>query len=206
MQTSRRIHRLHAWAGVCIVAAAVAAAPPPALGQTGKSDFRRGTALAGFAGAASTASREDVAAGAAIGWELTPHFAIEGRGIWLGAGPGANAFAALLGARMPLRTDRPIVPFVSAGVGVYRTTFDTAVPAMPRFYQRRAGEGHGSTFNDFTVAIGGGADLALAQHLSLRPELTILFVTTRSNAHAVPVFGAQVAYHFESHPITPAVR
>jgi len=206
MQTSRRIHRLHAWAGACIVAAAVAAAPPPALGQTGKSDFRRGTALAGFAGAASTASREDVAAGAAIDWELMPHFTVEARGIWLGAGPGASAFAALLGARMPLRADRPIVPFVSAGVGVYRTAFDAVAPAMPRFYQRRMADGPGRSFNDFTAAVGGGADFILAQHLTLRPEVTILVVTTRSNAHAVPVFGAQLAYHFESQPVTPAVR
>jgi hypothetical protein len=55
--------------------------------------------------------------------------------------------------------------------------------------------------------MGGGAPISfLAQHLSLRPELTVLLVTTRSNARAVPVFGTQLAYHFESHPITPAVR
>jgi hypothetical protein len=111
---------------------------------------------------------------------------------------------------VPLLPDRPIVPFVSAGVGVYLTTFDAVVPAMPRFYQRRmmprAGGWNGQTFDDFAVAMGGGADFFLAQHLALRPELTILLVTTRSSAQAVPVFGAQLAYHFESHPITPAMR
>jgi hypothetical protein len=211
METARRIHRFHAWAGACIVAAAVAVSPQLAQGQTtGKTDFRRGTALAGFVGAASPTSDTDLAAGAAIAWELTPHFTVEGRGIWLDAGPRANAFAALLGARVPLLPDRPIVPFVSAGVGVYLTTFDAVVPAMPRFYQRRmmprAGGWNGQTFDDFAVAMGGGADFFLAQHLALRPELTILLVTTRSSAQAVPVFGAQLAYHFESHPITPAMR
>jgi hypothetical protein len=211
METARRIHRFHAWAGACIVAAAVAVSPQLAQGQTtGKTDFRRGTALAGFVGAASPTSDTDLAAGAAIAWELTPHFTVEGRGIWLDAGPRANAFAALFGARVPLLPDRPIVPFVSAGVGVYLTTFDAVVPAMPRFYQRRmmprAGGWNGQTFDDFAVAMGGGADFFLAQHLALRPELTILLVTTRSSAQAVPVFGAQLAYHFESHPITPAMR
>jgi hypothetical protein len=211
MKPAGRIRRFHTWAGACLVAAAFAATPQQAPGQTtGKTDFRRGTALAGFVGAASTASRTDAAAGGAIGWELTPHLAIEGRGIWLDAGPRANAFAALLGARVPLLADRPIVPFVSAGVGVYHATFDAVVPAMPPFYQRRMiprpGGWNGQTFDDFTVGIGGGADFFLAQHLALRPELTVLLVTTRSNAHAVPVFGVQLAYHFESHPITPAVR
>jgi hypothetical protein len=211
MGTVRKIHRFHTWAGACIVAAAVATAPQAAPAQTAdKTDFQRGTALAVFAGAASPVSQTDLAAGAAIGWELTPHFTVEGRGIWLDAGPRANAFAALLGARMPLLADRPIVPFVSAGVGVYRATFDRLVPAMPRFYQRRIvlrpGGWTSQTFDDFAVAMGGGADVFLARHLALRPELTILLVTTRSSAHAVPVFGAQLAYHFESHPITPAVR
>jgi hypothetical protein len=27
---------------------------------------------------------------------------------------------------------------------------------------------------------------------------------TRADTRAVPVFGVQLAYHFESHPITPA--
>jgi len=211
MKTATSVRRFHALAAASLVAAAVAVAPPQAAGQTaGKADFRRGTALAGFVGAASTASRTDAAAGGAIGWELTPHLAIEGRGIWLDAGPRANAFAALLGARVPLLPDRPVVPFVSAAAGLYRATFDAVLPAMPRFYQRRmmprAGESLSRSFDDFTVALGGGADVFLAQHLVLRPELTVLVVTTRSNAHAVPVFGVQLAYHFESHPITPGVR
>jgi hypothetical protein len=211
MKTARRIHRFHTWAGAWIVALAVAGAPQQAAGQTaGKTNFRHGTALAGFVGAASSASRTDVAAGAAIGWELTPHVTIEGRGIWLGTGPRADAFAALLGARMPLLPDRAVVPFVSAAAGLYRATFDAALPAMPRFYQRRmmprAGEWQRRSFDDFSVALGGGADFFLSQHLAFRPEVTVLLVTTRSNAHAVPVFGAQLVYHFEPHSVAPGAR
>jgi hypothetical protein len=46
----------------------------------------------------------------------------------------------------------------------------------------------------------------LARHLALRPEVTVLVVTTRDDARAVPVYGLHLAYHFESHPITPAYR
>jgi hypothetical protein len=57
--------------------------------------------------------------------------------MWFDAGPGADAFAAVLGARIPLLATRPVVPFASASVGVYRATFDAASSRVPSFYQRR---------------------------------------------------------------------
>jgi hypothetical protein len=141
---------------------------------------------------------------------MTPHFTLEGRGIWLDGGRRADAFAALLGARVPLLPARPLVPFLSAGVGMYRATFESASGSIPRFYGRRMtsepGRFQGRTFDDFVVGFGGGSDIFLARHLALRPEVTILLVTTRSDRHTVPVYGVHLAYHFESHPITPAGR
>lgn len=176
-------------------------------------DVAPGTTLAGFVGAASPASGTDAAAGVALGWELTPHFTLEGRGMWLDAGPGAGAFAALFGTRFPLLATRPVVPFASAGVGVYRATFDAASSGVPAFYQRRmmgmmsgTGQFASRTFDDFAVGLGGGADIFLARHLALRPDVTVLMVTTRSDTRAVPVYGLQLAYHFESHPVTPGAR
>jgi hypothetical protein len=194
-----------------VMAVALAAAAHQAAAQTAATtDFQRGTTLAGFAGAAAVASRADLALGAGIGWELTPHFTIEGRGFWLDEGPNADAFAAVLGARVPLLAPRPVVPFVGAGAGLYRARFATIRPGMPRFYQRRmttnARGSTGAIFDDFALSFTGGADVYLARHLALRPELTVLVVTTGSNARAVPVFGAQLAYHFEDRPITPAGR
>jgi hypothetical protein len=206
------MHGVRARAGASIVAAALAGFAPHASGQTvAGADWQQGTTLAGFIGVASSQSVTDAAAGVAVGWEFTPHLAIEGRGLWLDAGAGADAFAALLGARIPLLAGRAIVPFVSGGAGVYRATFDATPAHIPRFYEgrmmpMRAGQSRGWTFDDFVVAAGAGADFALARHLALRPELTVLFVTTRSDTRAIPVFGAQLAYHFESHPITPARR
>jgi hypothetical protein len=209
---STRIHGVRTRAGAAIVAAALAAFAPHASGQTvAGADWHRGTTLAGFIGAASSQSVTDAAAGATLGWEFTPHLAIEGRGLWLDAGPGADAFSALLGARFPILAGRAIVPFVSGAVGVYRATFDATPAAVPRFYAARmmplrAGQSRGWTFNDFVVAAGAGADVALARHLALRPELTVLVVTTRADTRAIPVLGVHLAYHFESHPITPARR
>lgn len=211
MTTSRSIHRLRSGVSTWVLAVAIAGVAQQAWGQTvATTEWRHGTTLSGFLGAASASSDTEVAFGGAVGWELTPHFTVEGRGIWLDAGPRADAFAALLGARIPILPARPVVPFVSGGVGVYRATFDQALSEVPGFYQRRmmsgASEFRGRTFNDFAVALGAGADIFLARHVALRPDVTVLIVTTRSDKRAVPVYGVQLAYHFESHPITPAGR
>jgi hypothetical protein len=176
-------------------------------------EWHRGTTLSGFIGGASPTSGTDVAAGAALGWELTPHFTLEGRGMWLEGGPGTDAFAAVLGGRFPLLAARPVVPFASAGVGMYRATFDPASSRVPGFYQRRmmgtmsgTGQFASRTFDDFAVALGGGADIFLARHLALRPDVTVLLVMSGSDTRAVPVYGLQLAYHFESHPVTPDRR
>lgn len=195
----------------CFAAIALMTSAQNAWSQTIAADeWRHGTTLAGFVGAASASSDTGAAAGAALGWEITPHFTLEGRGIWFDAGHRADAFTAVLGARVPLLPARPLVPFLSAGAGVYRATFESVSTTMPRFYQRRMMSGptefQGRTFDDFVVALGGGVDMFLANHLALRPEVTVLLVTTRSDTRTVPVYGVHLAYHFESHPITPAGR
>jgi hypothetical protein len=192
-----------------VIAVAIVGVAPNAWSQSAAADWHRGTTLAGFFGAASISSDTDAAAGLALGWELTPHFTIEGRGTWFDTGPRADAFAAVLGARVPLLPARPVVPFLSGGVGMYLATFDAAFSGMPEFYRRRLSGVttlRGETFDDFAVAFGGGMDIFLARHLAVRPELTVLVVTGGSDRLAVPVYGVHLAYHFESHSITPASR
>lgn len=207
-KTSRCIHGFRDCVRVGVIAVAIVGVAREAPSQT--AEWHRGTTLAGFVGAASASSDTDVAASAALEWELTPHFTLEGRGMWFDASPGAGAFAAVIGARIPLLATRSVVPFASAGVGVYRATFDPPFSAVPSFYQHRmmagAGQFAGRTFDDFAVALGGGTDIFLARHLALRPDVTVLLVTTRSDTRAVPVYGLQLAYHFESHPVTPVGR
>jgi hypothetical protein len=186
----------------------VACAAIEAGAQTiGKVDWHRGTTLAGFIGAAAPSSETSAAAGLALGWELLPHLVIEGRGIWLDAGANAGSFAAALGARVPLRPARPVVPFLSSGVGFYHASFDRPRAGIPEFYRRRldsAADLASATFDDFAVAFGGGADVFLKEHLALRPEVTVMLVIAGSDVRPVPVYGVQLAYHFEDHPITPA--
>jgi hypothetical protein len=193
-----------------LVAMALVAGTAQQAGAQSASDWRRGTTLAGFAGAASPTSGTDLAAGTALGWELAPHFTVEGRGLWFGTGGQSEAFAALIGARVPFLPARKVVPFASGSVGVYRATVGGGA-STPSFYRRRMGLDDGTfarqrTFDDFVVAVGGGFDVFLATHLALRPEVTVLVVTTRSDTRTVPVYGMHLAYHFESHPITPTRR
>ena len=187
MTSSTRRPGIPARAAACIVAAAMTGFAAHASGQTvAGANWHRGTTLGGFIGAASSQSVTDAAVGVTVGWELTPHLAIEGRGLWLDAGPGADAFTALLGARVPILPGRLIGPFVSGGVGVFRATSD------------------GGSFDDFDLAVGTGANIALGGRLALRPEVTVLLVTTRADTRTIPVFGVHLAYHFDSHPVTPS--
>ena len=67
---------------------------------------------------------------------------------------------------------------------------------MPHFYGRRLGPADAArshTFEDFAVAFGGGADFFLSPHLAVRPDLTVVLVTTRSDTAAGPVYGVQLA-------------
>jgi hypothetical protein len=43
----------------------------------------------------------------------------------------------------------------------------------------------------------------VSRHIALRPELTVMVVSARSDTLVAPVFGMHMAYHFESHPLTP---
>jgi hypothetical protein len=191
-----------------IVVALLLALPWDAQAQASvvNEEWRHGTTLAGFVGAGSPFAGVDPALGLSLGWEMKPWLGFEGRGTWFLAPDGASAFAAAFSTRIAFDSARPVLPYASAGVGFYRATFDMpASNAMPRFYRRRLGEAGllGRTFDDLLLTVGGGAEVFLSRHVALRPELTVMMVTARSDVRAIPVFGVQMAYHFESHPITP---
>ena len=191
-----------------IVVAVLLALPRDVCAQASvvNEEWRHGTTLAGFVGAAALFSGVDPALGLSLGWEMTPWFGLEGRGTWFPGPDGMSAFAASFGGRIAFESARPMLPFASAGIGFYRAVFDTPTPdAMPRFYRQRMNDAGllGRTFDDLLVTIGAGTEVFLSRHVALRPELTVMMVAARSDARAIPVFGVQVAYHFESHPITP---
>jgi hypothetical protein len=179
------------------------------LAQPTPQEWHKGTALSVFGGAASASSGTDGAAGAAIGWEFTPRFTLEGSGLWT-AGRDVEGFSALAGTRINLLPPRGVVPFVVAGLGLYQATLDVDRSETPQFYTRRmrvairAGSGGPQqTFRDFATSIGGGIDLYLKQHLALRPDVRVLFVHADGDTRPMGVYGVHLVYHFEEHPITP---
>ena len=191
----------------CMALVALLAATPAAAQSAPDNEWRAGSTLSGFVGAA-TAPHGDTAnaLGGTIGWDLTPRFGIDGRSLWVPSGHG-DAFAATLAGRVMIGTARPVLPFVSAGVGFYRATFDTATPSVANFYRRRMMTREsglrGYAFTDFAATLSAGSDVFLSRHVALRPELSLLVVTASCHARLVPVFGVHLGYHFESRPITP---
>ena len=184
-----------------IAAIAILTMATQAWGQTSSgAQWQRGTTLGGFAGA-STADGTTAAFGTSLGWELNRHLTIEGRGMWFPDDPDASDFFAWLGAVVPFRPGSVIEPFASAGVGMYMATVDAVAGDVPAFYQERMNGRQRATFDDFALGFGGGANVFVTPHIAIRPEITLIFVTTTTEARTVPVFGVNVAYHFESHKI-----
>ena len=202
MTTSKELQRWRWGAGAAIVTLAILAAPASAQ-NPGSGGWQRGTVLTTFGGAGTASSQTDVAAGVSLGWEVAPRLIIEGRGVWFNANTGSSEFTAILGPRIPLRPARRWNPYVSTGVGMFRSTFDSTATNIPDFYLSRidpAGPRAG-TFDDFLYTVGGGLDIFVNDHFALRPEWSVLFVTSGSDTRAVHLYGVTIAYHFEHHPI-----
>jgi len=173
--------------------------------QTVPMDWRHGTTLMSFVGAESASPDTSPAAGVGVGWEVTRHLSFEGRGTWVRVSDRPSEFDATLSAQVALLTPRLAVPFVSAGVGMYRATFHSASASTPDFYRKRMSPdlfgARTETFQDFLVTVGGGVNLFVSSHLALRPQANLLLVTTRSDARPLAEYGMHVVYHFEAHRV-----
>jgi hypothetical protein len=181
-----------------LVAAARASA------QTAPMDWRHGTILEGFVGTQTASSDVSPAAGVGLGWEMTRRLSFEGRGTWFAVNEGPSDFSATLAAHVALLRPRTVVPFVSAGVGMYRATVNSAWADVPEFYRlRMSPEAPGNhTFEDFLMTFGGGVNVFVTSHLALRPEANLMLVTTTNDARPVGMYGVQVVYHFEAHTVS----
>jgi hypothetical protein len=182
--------------GLATIAILVFAVEAWGQASTG-AQWRRGTTLAGFGGAA-TASGTTPSLGTSLGWEINPHLTLEGRGLWLPHDPGSTDFFAWLGAVVPVRPAARVVPFASAGVGMYQATVNAA-DGVPNFYEPRMAGRQRATFEDFALAFGGGANIFVSSHIAIRPQVDLLLVTTSDDSRPMAVYGVHLAYHFESH-------
>jgi hypothetical protein len=208
MTTQSIAARSHRAAGSLFVVAAILIASPVLAQHTAAApgpDWQHGTTLVGFAGAQSASSNVNPAAGAGFGWEVTRQLSLEGRATWFNVNGGLSDFAATFAAHVPLVTAHPVVPFVSAGAGMYRASFDSTSSVVPAFYRNRMPEGvplRGSrAFQDFLLTLGGGVNVFVSKHVALRPDATMMLVTDGANTRRLGVFGVQLVYHIEPHPI-----
>jgi len=174
--------------------------PVGAAGQNkSEKPWGPGTTLSVFVGAASPDAGTSGVAGASLGWELNPYLAIEGGATWIGKQAGVASFQGLLRPRVRPFSGRSVSPSFYVGVGMLRASVDVNDPDLPAFYAQRGGVA-AQIFEDFAVGVGGGVDLFLNHHLAIRPEVLVTFATSDASSVVVPMFGVQLAYHFEAHP------
>ena len=92
-----------------------------------------------------------------------------------------------------------MVPFALAGFGMYGATVAPRSPDVPAFYRDRLpSDADRPVFEDLLLVFGGGADVFVASHLTLRPEVTLYVITTRNDRLRRTVYGVHLAYHFEA--------
>lgn len=213
--TFARLRRTLAAGAAALMLPAIASAQAPTV-----SEWHHGSALTLFGGIASPNDDARGAAGGSVAWEFTPRFALDAMGVWFPAGNHDDVVFGSVGVRYAFAGSRPAVPYVTAGVGVYRLSFESGPPesfpgrmaSMPDFYRRRMAMSPGGlmntrqAFDDFAMRVGGGAEIFAGRHVSIRPELQLILVASDRHTKLVPLFGVHVAYHFESHPITPSRR
>jgi hypothetical protein len=197
-----------AWWMVCLSGAVSVAS---AQTDVRRDDWHHGTTLKASAGVAMDSSQNGPVLGGAVGWEMTPRFGIEGSGAWAEFGHGTSSFAGAMTVRAGLTGRATVDPFVRGGVGMYRARFGPNEDAIPSFYQRRMANQTtsmeaGATFTDPTLVGGGGVNIRINRHLALRPDVEALLVFRSGHHHVVMNVAMQAVYHFERHPVTPAIR
>ena len=195
----------------CLLFAIVAVCGSPAPGFAQPNEWSHGTTLNVFASATADPSRDGPGLGGAVGWVVTPRFAIEGTGAWYTAGNAEDAFAGALKAQVAVVRGHRVVPFLQAGVGLYKASFATDASSVPVFYRDRmaargVGTGAVQSFTDPTVVFGGGVGMILTRHVALRPDVEVTVVTRAGRNQTITAFALHLAYHFEEHPVTPERR
>lgn len=198
MTTSAWFRRLRWWTLSWLAAALLSTSGDASAQTTRGVEWEPGTTLTGFVGASANTSGAAPAAGAAIGWEMTPHFTIEGRGTWLRHDQDLTDFSASINTLVHVLRPRAVVPFALAGFGMYGATVESGSPDIPAFYRDRLpANTDRPVFEDLLLAFGGGVDVFVTSHLALRPEVTLYVIATRDDRLTKAVYGVHLSYHFE---------
>ena len=191
--------------GMCVTLVVGLTATAEAQGP----DLRRCTTLNLLVGGSVGSETAQPMLGGAIGWELLPRFTVETTMKWMVPDRGTEAFSALVTAQVQLSPRQTFVPFITAGAGALRASYDLQTSVVPAFYTRRNGEEPGPvsgtrrTFVDPAFVFGGGVTVFASRHVSVRPELEAMFVHEDGRTHTTTSVAVRVAYHFETHRVTP---
>jgi hypothetical protein len=192
-------------AGMCVTLVLGLTSPVEAQGP----DLRRCTTLNLLMGGSVGSEATQPLLGGAIGWELLPRFSLETTMRWMVPDRGAEAFSALVTAQVQLSPRQTLVPFLTAGAGALRASYDLDNSVIPAFYASRMKEGSGPasgtrrTFVDPAFVFGGGVSVFASRHVSVRPEVEAMFVHEDGRTRTMTSVAVRVAYHFETHRVTP---
>ena len=194
---------------VALVATSVVAAAQPPISVPYEPTLRC-TSLSFFGGVATPESEAGGLLGGTAGWQIGPRFALEGNAFWLDRPGSETGFSVAFNSHVNLLTRRAAVPFLAAGIGMYRASLDADDAAASEFYRERFEAGDAlaasQTFTDPAFIVGGGVNIFLSPQLALRPQGDVMFVVNDGKTRIVPVFTVHLAYHFHDHPITPSRR
>jgi hypothetical protein len=191
------------WTAVVTLGIAASASAQPAVDAN---EWSHGTTLNVFAGVADAGARSPIAGGA-IGWQLTRTTAIEGAGSWMNRRRGAEGFAGTLKLQTMVGRIGIAAPFVEAGIGAYRASFDTTSVDVPAFYRARMSDRVPAvrtrrSFTDPTIVFGGGVSVRASRNMAIRPAVDVTVVLRNSDTHVITAAVLRLAYHFEDHPVT----
>ena len=163
---------------------------PPAGAQTADASHQwaRGTELAVSTGVASDDVHTGPMVAGSIGWSVTRRIAVEGRGAWYDRGANTHGFGVDLGASVSPLPWAQVAPYVGAGFGLYRASFDVA---------------GANSLTDPAFRLSGGLDVAMRAHISIRPELSAVLVRRDGRTDRMATFGIRVGYRFEQRAGAP---
>ncbi|MBM3772444.1 MAG: hypothetical protein FJW27_14400 [Acidimicrobiia bacterium] len=194
-------------AALGVVLAAFLAAHETAMAQDRPPGPERGTHLDGFLGAGTSDAHTGPVLAGIVGWRLVPGAAAEVRGSWLARGTGASAFHADVGGIFNVLNRERVRPFVGAGFGLYRATFDSSASPMSGFYRGRLRQGivgdPSQSFVDPAFRLSAGVDWRVHDRISVRPKVSGVFVRRGGRGESVAMVGCRIGYRFEDRPVTP---
>lgn len=182
-------------------------APGRATAQDRPPAPERGTHLDGFVGVGTTDVHTGAVLSGIVGWRVVSGAAAEVRATWLARGTGASAFHADVGGMFNVLNRERVRPFVGGGFGLYRASFDSSASRMSGFYRARLGAGvvgnQSQTFVDPAFRLSAGVDWRVHTRLSIRPEVSGVFVRRGGRGESIAIVGCRLGYRFEDRPVTP---